>query len=45
MENIGVPRDEMIKKVNDLVKMFRLEDLINKNPFELSGGQKQRVLQ
>ncbi|MCM3456844.1 energy-coupling factor ABC transporter ATP-binding protein [Heyndrickxia oleronia] len=43
MENIGVPRDEMIKKVNDLVKMFRLEDLINKNPFELSGGQKQRV--
>ncbi|MCT1901605.1 energy-coupling factor ABC transporter ATP-binding protein [Oceanobacillus sojae] len=43
MENIGVPRDKMIQKVNEIVNMFQLEDLIDKNPFELSGGQKQRV--
>lgn len=43
MENTGVPRDEMIKRVDELVRMFHLEDLIEKNPYELSGGQKQRV--
>lgn len=43
MENIGVSRDKMIQKVNEILKMFQLEDLIDKNPFELSGGQKQRV--
>ena len=43
MENIGVPRDQMIKRVNELVKMFHLEELVDKNPYELSGGQKQRV--
>lgn len=43
MENIGVPRDQMIKRVDELVKMFHLEELVDKNPYELSGGQKQRV--
>ncbi len=43
MENIGVPYDQMIKRVNELVKMFHLEELVDKNPYELSGGQKQRV--
>lgn len=43
MENIGVPRETMIKKVQELIKIFRLEKLVDKNPFELSGGQKQRV--
>lgn len=43
MENIGVPREKMIKKVQELIKIFRLEKLVDKNPYELSGGQKQRV--
>lgn len=43
MENIGVPRETMVQKVEALIKMFQLEDLRDKNPFELSGGQKQRV--
>lgn len=43
MENIGVPRNEMITKVNELVDIFQLNDLIDKNPYQLSGGQKQRV--
>lgn len=43
MENMGVPREEMIRKVEELLGMFHLEALADKNPFELSGGQKQRV--
>lgn len=43
MENIGVPREQMIKRVDELVKMFHLEELVDKKPYELSGGQKQRV--
>lgn len=43
MENIGVPREDMITKVNELVDMFQLGDLVDKNPYDLSGGQKQRV--
>lgn len=43
MENIGVPRDEMIDRVEKLIQIFHLERLKDKNPFQLSGGQKQRV--
>ena len=43
MENIGVPRQEMIEKVEELIRLFHLEKLKDKNPYELSGGQKQRV--
>lgn len=43
MENIGIPRGRMIERVDELVKIFHLEELVDKNPYELSGGQKQRV--
>lgn len=43
MENIGIPREEMIRRTNELVRLFHLETLVEKNPYELSGGQKQRV--
>lgn len=43
MENIGLPRDEMIRRTDELVRLFHLEKLVEKNPYELSGGQKQRV--
>ncbi|MFP1711790.1 energy-coupling factor ABC transporter ATP-binding protein [Gardnerella vaginalis] len=43
MENIGIPRERMIERVDELVKIFHLEELVDKNPYELSGGQKQRV--
>lgn len=43
MENLGMSRQDMILKVEELIKLFNLEDLAEKNPFELSGGQKQRV--
>lgn len=43
MENMGKPREEMISRTNELIKMFRLEELAERNPYALSGGQKQRV--
>lgn len=43
MENIGISKGEMIDRVNEMIKLFNLEKLVDKNPYELSGGQKQRV--
>lgn len=43
MENIGTAPDVMQRKVKELIQLFRLEALQDKNPYELSGGQKQRV--
>ncbi|MGM0125587.1 energy-coupling factor transport system ATP-binding protein [Enterococcus sp. AZ194] len=43
MENIGIEPEIMKVKVQELLKLFALEALKEKNPYELSGGQKQRV--
>ncbi|MGJ0918202.1 energy-coupling factor ABC transporter ATP-binding protein [Enterococcus avium] len=43
MENIGISPATMKQKVQELIALFKLEALKEKNPFELSGGQKQRV--
>lgn len=43
MENIGLSVEVMGKKVQELLALFKLEELKEKNPFELSGGQKQCV--
>ncbi|WP_165209120.1 ABC transporter ATP-binding protein [Streptococcus tangpeifui] len=34
---------EMNHRLNDLAPVLRIQDLLDKRPFELSGGQKQRV--
>ena len=41
--NLGVPREEMKKRVIDVAKLMRIDSLLRKNPLELSGGQIQRV--
>jgi energy-coupling factor transport system ATP-binding protein len=41
--NHGVPRDEMIKRVEYVAKLMRIDHILHKNPLELSGGQVQRV--
>jgi energy-coupling factor transport system ATP-binding protein len=41
--NMGVPRAEMYRRVNEVARTMRIEDLLQKNPLELSGGQVQRV--
>lgn len=43
MENLGFPKEKMIQRVKELLHLFKMKDLQDKNPFELSGGQKQRV--
>lgn len=43
LENIGVPREEMIPRVNDAMKLTGISELADRSPYSLSGGQQQRV--
>lgn len=43
LENIGMPREEMVQKINDSLEMVRMSPFKEKEPARLSGGQKQRV--
>lgn len=41
--NLGVPREDMQKMIQEVATTMRIDHLLNKNPLELSGGQLQRV--
>ncbi|GAA5347092.1 energy-coupling factor ABC transporter ATP-binding protein [Planifilum fimeticola] len=43
LENMGVPRKEMIERVDYALHLLGLEDCKDRNPFDLSGGQTQRL--
>jgi len=43
LENLGVRRDEMRKRVDWALQMTGIEELRERAPHELSGGQQQRV--
>jgi len=43
LENLGVPRAKMNKKIYEISRKLNIEHLLNKDPNELSGGQKQIV--
>lgn len=43
LENLGVPRDEMERRVADVMALAKLTDLADRSPFALSGGQQQRL--
>ncbi|MEH7180928.1 energy-coupling factor ABC transporter ATP-binding protein [Neobacillus vireti] len=43
LENHGIPRDEMIFRVEDSLKKVKMDQFLNQEPHHLSGGQKQRV--
>jgi energy-coupling factor transporter ATPase len=43
LENLGVPREEMRKKVDWSLQLAGIYDLRERAPYELSGGQQQRV--
>jgi len=43
LENLGVPREEIRKRVDWALKTTGTYDLRNRAPYELSGGQQQRV--
>lgn len=41
--NLGVPRDEILRRSQAVLSLVRLEGLEEHNPRDLSGGQKQRA--
>lgn len=43
LENRGIPREEMIVRVNEALKLVNMEKFAEHDPSHLSGGQKQRV--
>lgn len=43
LQNLGIPKDEILKRVKENLKRFDMELHRNSNPFDLSGGQIQRV--
>lgn len=43
LENLGLPRDEMRRRVDWALKVTGIYDLKDRAPFEVSGGQQQRV--
>ena len=43
LENMGVEREVIIKRVEETMKMTKIEEFRERNPFQLSGGQQQRV--
>ena len=43
LENLGVPQDEMRRRVDDSMKMAGIYEYRERAPHNLSGGQKQRL--
>lgn len=43
LENIGVSKEIMEKRIKECIKVTEIEHLVDKAPFELSGGEQQRV--
>ena len=43
LENIGLPREEMLERVTRVLDRVKMSEFRTKEPARLSGGQKQRV--
>lgn len=43
LENIGIPRPEMKRRVDECLDLLDIARFRNRNPFDLSGGQMQRM--
>jgi energy-coupling factor transporter ATP-binding protein EcfA2 len=43
LENLGVPREEMMSRVDQAMALNGISDLADRSPYSLSGGQQQRV--
>lgn len=40
---MGLPTDELERRVRDAMELFQVADLVDASPYQLSGGQKKRV--
>ena len=43
LKTAGVPRAELVEKVDEAARVLKLEPFLERRPRELSGGQRQRV--
>lgn len=43
LENLKWKKEDIKKRVNELLKMLKIEEFVSRYPAELSGGQQQRV--
>ncbi|GDY32885.1 energy-coupling factor ABC transporter ATP-binding protein [Gandjariella thermophila] len=43
LENLGVPQEEMVRRVDAVLAELRIEGLADRSPYQLSGGQQQLV--
>lgn len=43
MENHGIPREDMISRLSEALRLVKMEPFAASEPHRLSGGQKQRV--
>ena len=43
LENLALDAEHIRKRVEETLKLLRIEELRDKNPYELSGGQRQKV--
>jgi energy-coupling factor transport system ATP-binding protein len=44
LENLGLPRDEIVERVEWAINALRLAELRDRSPYALSGGQQQRLV-
>jgi len=42
-ENLGLPRDEIDKRINEAINLVKISELRDRSPYELSSGQQQKV--
>lgn len=43
LRNVGVPKDEVDRRVQEAARMLELVELLDRKPVQMSGGQRQRV--
>lgn len=43
LENMGCPREEMLPRIDEALRLTGLADLAERSPYALSGGQQQRL--
>jgi energy-coupling factor transport system ATP-binding protein len=43
LENLGIPVDEMKQRIDHVLKLLKIYEFKDMNPFDLSGGQMQRL--